>query len=83
MQKPKRGKPEPAVTDAEILLNWRSLNAHVASLDEETARRLITTEKNNGCRKQFVLRLIGRWQLLRNRRERDEIMKEVLSGKEA
>ena len=84
MQKPKP-KPvkEPQLLDSEVLLNWRSLNANVAKLDEKTAERLIQIEIKNRRRKQFVLRLIGRWQMMRDRRERDEIMKEVLSGKDA
>lgn len=84
MQKPKP-KPvkEPQLLDSEVLLNWKSLNANVAKLDEKTAERLIQIEIKNRRRKQFVLRLIGRWQMMRDRRERDEIMKEVLSGKDA
>ncbi len=84
MQKPKN-KPtkEPQALDSEVLLNWKSLNANVAKLDEKTAERLLQTEIKNRRRKQFVLRLIGRWQMMRDRREREEIMREVLSGENA
>lgn len=82
MQKPRpKSKPvEPQITDADILLNWRSLNANVAKLDEKTAERLLTNEIKHRRRKQFILRLIGRWQMMRDRREREEIMQEVLNG---
>lgn len=65
-------KSTPVLLDSEILLNWTTLNAHLSTLDEDSALRLLEKEKATKKRRQFMLRLFGRFAKLRDEREREE-----------
>ena len=64
-------KPTPEFDDAEVLLNWTTLNENLTKLKEDDCWRLLDKERETKNRRQFVLRLFGRGNILRGHRERE------------
>ena len=59
----------------EALKNWASLNAALPNLSETQCWDLLDKEKSGAKRIQFLLRLYGRANKLRGRRERKYLFK--------
>ena len=60
--------------EVDYLSNWSTLNQHVQKLDEATIADLLKKEKKGKRRTQFLLRLYGRFNILRTARERQELI---------
>jgi len=65
---------EGKLTDA--LVDWRTLNSIIVDATEEECMALIIEERKAANRKNVLLRIHSRYNMLRRRRERVEIMKE-------
>lgn len=65
-------------TDADnaLLANWATLNDSIMDLGEEQVKRLLDAEVTGQRRTQFMLRLHGRYNVLRAQRERTEMLAE-------
>lgn len=57
----------------DLLKNWHDLNAHIKELDEKQAWDLLEQEKNGKRRLGFLMRLYGRFNMMRTERERGEL----------
>lgn len=62
--------------DKTILDNWQLLNDKIKELSEEEVKQLLTIERNGQRRTQWMLRLFGRYNILRTVRERKEMLSE-------
>lgn len=60
--------------EIDYLENWSVLNTHLQGLDEDTVRKLLKREMKVGKRTALLLRLYGRYNILRTDRERKEII---------
>ena len=58
----------------ESLENWRVLNQHLNTFDEQTVLAMLEHEKKNRCRAMFLQRLHQRYSALRVSRERIELL---------
>ena len=58
----------------ESLENWRVLNQHLNTFDEQTVLAMLEHEKKNRCRAMFLQRLHQRYNALRVSRERIELL---------
>lgn len=56
------------------LENWRVLNQHLNTFNEEKVRVLLEHEVKNRCRAMFLQRLHQRYSALRVSRERIELL---------
>ena len=56
------------------LENWRVLNQHLNTFDEEKVRVSLEHEVKNRCRAMFLQRLHQRYSALRVSRERIELL---------
>lgn len=56
-----------------MLKNWRTLLKSIDSLSEEALNKLLEEEKRGQCRLAFMLRIYGRMNALRTKRERAKI----------
>lgn len=57
-----------------ILEKWKTLNEGLADLTEDQVWQLLNLERTGQKRLQFLLRLYGRFNILRTDRERKELM---------
>lgn len=57
----------------DLLVDWGTLNKHIQTLTEKECAALLEREKNGDNRLSFVLRIYGRLNKLRNKRERKEL----------
>lgn len=62
------------------LENWKVLNKHLQKLKENVVIALLKEELRENKRPQFLLRLYGRYNTLRTKRERSEILKGKWQG---
>lgn len=63
-----------AKTDQSFILdNWQTLQKHLHGLTEEECWKLLAEEKKGLRRTQFLLRLYGRANKLRGKRERVDL----------
>lgn len=60
--------------------NWDVLNKNVMDLDEPTLKKLLKQEMKENKRTQFLLRLYGRYNILRTERERKEVIAGTWGG---
>lgn len=60
--------------NVDYLANWSVLNEHLQELDEETVLKLLKREMKGERRSQFLIRLYGRYNMERTKRERREVM---------
>ncbi len=63
------------VNTEEVLKNWESLNRELPKLSEVQCWDLLTAERAGLCRTQFLLRIYGRGNKLRGKRERKDLFK--------
>lgn len=59
----------------EVLKNWGSVNDFMPNANEEEAFKLLEAEKKGANRLSILLRLYGRYNKQRTRRERSELTK--------
>ena len=57
-----------------MLDNWVTLNSVVMDLEEAQVKALLDLEREGQRRPAFLLRLYGRYNTLRTRRERSELL---------
>lgn len=57
-----------------VLANWADLNAHLGTCDEAQCWALLAAEKQGKARIQFLLRIYGRANKLRTKRERQDLI---------
>lgn len=62
--------------DEYLLENWASLNDSIMELEEAQVQRLLEQERTGQRRPAFLLRLYGRFNTLRTKRERTELLSE-------
>ena len=60
----------------DLLGSWAALNTGVKKLTETQAKALLDAERNWAKRQSFLLRIYGRYNTLRTKRERKELMSE-------
>ena len=59
----------------DYLKDWVTLNQHIMELPEKKLQQLLLAEKDGPARFTFLVRIQGRINKLRARRERQELMK--------
>lgn len=57
----------------DLLENWAALNHGLPELTEKDCLELLSFERENKRRVQFMLRIYGRYNRLRTHREREEL----------
>ena len=67
-------KPPAKVENTNLLLSWKQLNDKIAELTEQEALELLEQEKAGKRRAGFLLRLHGRYNVMRTARERNELL---------
>ena len=83
--KVEKSGPKPAPAQARkdgglrigLLDSWLDLNKVVSSMSEEESKALIDHEREHECRPAVIMRLHGRFNKLRGKRERQEMMRPV------
>jgi hypothetical protein len=63
------------VNTEEVLKNWESLNRELIKFNEDQCWDLLKAERAGLCRTQFLLRIYGRGNKLRGKRERKDLFK--------
>lgn len=58
-----------------MLQNWKELLANINDLCEESCKKLLEQEKKGRKRLSFMLRIYGRMNAQRTKRERNELRK--------
>lgn len=53
---------------------WDELNAKLRTVDEKECERLLRAERAGKARTQYLLRIYGRFNVLRTERERREML---------
>lgn len=61
---------------AEIGRTWKSLNEFLSAATEDQANALLQRERAGSRRLQFMIRCYGRYNKLRQERERKELIQE-------
>jgi len=58
------------------LKNWTTLNEQINRLSEKEVKMLLDRERKKGSKRrlQFVIRLYGRYNILRTQRERESLL---------
>lgn len=69
----KTEKRTVAVAVDAVLANWRSLNEFMAACTEDEAAEVLQAEKDGAKRLNFLLRCHSRMNVLRGRREVEEL----------
>lgn len=59
-----------------LLDNWIGLNKGLKQLNEEEAKELLEVERKGQKRQSYLLRIYGRYNTLRTKRERKQLMSE-------
>lgn len=67
--------PDSKVNAEDVLQNWASLNNAMPALSEDQCWVLLEAERAGHRRTQFLLRLYGRANKLRGKRERLDLFK--------
>jgi hypothetical protein len=62
------------LTPEKSLVNWRALSRDLPKLGEEELSQLLTYEKENKRRINFMLKIYGRYNKVREQRERNELL---------
>jgi hypothetical protein len=57
----------------QALTNWRSLTDALAEATEEQCKQLLDAERDGAARLTFIQRIYGRYNTLRDERERREL----------
>lgn len=57
-----------------VLTNWRSLNDALAKATEQQCSALLDAEKKGDNRPTFLMRIYGKFSVLRANRERQELL---------
>lgn len=66
----------------DLLQDWAVLNKNILELDEQACKALLKREQKGKNRLSFVLRIHGRYNILRNERERWELTMAANTRKE-
>jgi hypothetical protein len=61
--------------DVRVLSNWSRLNAALLNMTEEQAKQLLDAELAGQSRRAVLLRIYGRFNSKRARRERRELLR--------
>lgn len=69
----------------EVLSNWTKLNSYLVGINEtndlaskeKDLKQLLDKEKKSGKRRQFLIRIHGKYTRIRTAREREEILSVV------
>lgn len=59
-----------------LLESWAALNKGISKLNEQEAKALLDAERKGQQRHSFLLRIYGRYNTLRTKRERKELLAE-------
>lgn len=60
---------------SDVLKNWEAVNIFMLSATEKEAAQLLEAEKVGAARLSVLMRIYGRFNKLRTRRERSELLK--------
>lgn len=66
------------LTPDEALRNWSNLNAFLLHANEEEVNTLLSLEREGANRVQYLIRIHGRVNKLRVKRERKDILKKAV-----
>ena len=81
-KKPTKAKaakaPEPQQDIAQLLNSWQILNKTIGKLTEEECAQLLELEKAGKRRAGFLMRLHGRFNVLRTQRERESLISSLI-----
>lgn len=58
----------------DVLSNWTNLNKNINNLSEKECAEALQKEKKGERRLTFLLRLYGRFSVLRMKREREDLL---------
>ena len=62
------------LTPQKTLVNWRSMTFDLPKLNEEELAALLAYERDNKRRINFLLKIYGRYNKVREARERNELL---------
>jgi hypothetical protein len=60
-------------------LSWSEFNLALRDVTEQEAQKMLESERHSRKRSMYMLRLYGKFSMLRKRRERRELLKDMLS----
>ena len=76
----KKIKAAPPEDKSLLLRDWKKFAYAVKDMTEEECNALLEVEKKGYRRIPYLVRLYGRMNLLRTKRERDELIRFALKG---